>query len=74
MVFKLQKYKKKTFYFGYEKTLYNLDSMWKNIRIYYAIGSLVISIIMALFMIVVLQKCIKQLKKWQAANLRQEPI
>ena len=59
MVFKLQKYQKKTFYFGYEKTLYNLDSMWKNIRIYYAIGSLVISIIMALFMIVVLQKCIK---------------
>ena len=59
MVFKLQKCQKKTFYFGYEKTLYNLDSMWKNIRIYYAIGSLVISIIMALFMIVVLQKCIK---------------
>lgn len=59
MVFKAQKYKKKTLYFGYEKTLYNLDSMWKHIRIYYAIGSLFISVIMALFMIIVLKKCIK---------------
>lgn len=59
MVFKVQKYGKTIYYFGYEKTLYNLDSMWKNIRIYYAIGSVVISIIMAIFMVFVLKKCIK---------------
>ena len=59
MVFKVQKYGKTIYYFGYEKTLYNLDSMWKNIRIYYAIGSVAISIIMAIFMVFVLKKCIK---------------
>lgn len=59
MVFKAQKYKKKIFYFGYEKTLYNLDSMWNNIRVYYALGSLGISVIMAIFMVFVLRKCIK---------------
>lgn len=59
MVFKVQKYGKTIYYFGYEKTLYNLDSMWKNIRIYYAVGSVAISIIMAIFMVFVLKKCIK---------------
>ena len=78
MVFKVQKYGKTIYYFGYEKTLYNLDSMWKNIRIYYAIGSVAISIIMAIFMVFVLKKCMKQImdeterKQWFIDNLVHE--
>lgn len=63
MVFKAKRYKQKIFYFGYEKTLYNLDSMWNNIRLYYTLGSLGISVVMAVFMVLVLQKCIKPVEK-----------